>query len=471
MEKEKTEQLVSQSLPAKPTLSRWWWLGIAVIMVVVGFLLIRGSNPQITPAAEEENHHQEEAHGGSEVLLSPEVEKAARIEIESISGQPEGRFIRTTGSVEANQLQTQQVSAQVSGRLEQVRVTVGMSVKAGMVLAELSSPLVAEMHGKLHEAETQLGIAQRNYERVQKVENRISLLQARARLDEAQANLTRTQKLIELGAGAGKDLIAAETAYQNAKAEFDFQNNINLSREVQEAKAALESAQLDVDHKRNGLKAVGGVSVCDTHSNEENTALVPITAPVSGIVTERLVNAGVGIEPGKPLFTITNLSSVWVITNIPVAEMLRLTMNSTAVIRPSNPESLQLTGKVTYLDPLVNETTRTARVRVEVDNPGNTLRIGMFVNVELQTADDSAGPVEIVIPAQAVQRMGEQSVVFLPKADEAGAYEVREVEVGEESSERVRITAGLQPGEKIVVKGAFTLKTQLMKGELGGHDD
>jgi len=115
------------------------------------------------------------------------------------------------------------------------------------------------MHGKLHEAETRLALAEQTYSRVQRAENRASVLQAKARLDEAEATLRRTQKLVELGAGAGKDLLAAEAAYKTAKAEYDYQSNISLNREVQEARAEVETARVEVSHIRNSLRTLGAM--------------------------------------------------------------------------------------------------------------------------------------------------------------------------------------------------------------------
>ncbi|HCA60141.1 MAG TPA: hypothetical protein DEP46_19425, partial [Blastocatellia bacterium] len=82
-------------------------------------------------------------------------------------------------------------------------------VNQGAILANISSPQLAELHGKLNEARNRLDIGRKNLERVQKTENRVSILQAKAKLDEADATLRRTKRLIELGAGAGKDLISA----------------------------------------------------------------------------------------------------------------------------------------------------------------------------------------------------------------------------------------------------------------------
>ncbi len=172
------------------------------------------------------------------------------------------------------------------------------------------------------------------------------------------------------------------------------------------------------------------------------------------------------------MFTISNLASVWVMASVPVSQIGKLKPNDPATIRTPNPDDQPLTGVINYLDPLINETTRTAQVRIEVDNPKERLRVGMFVTIEFRVKPGGGASFqnEVIIPAQAVQHVGNQAIVFLPKADEPGAFEVREIEIGDESNGLVRLQAGLKSGEKIVTQGSFTLKTQLLKGEMGEHD-
>ncbi|MGH9937860.1 MAG: efflux RND transporter periplasmic adaptor subunit, partial [Blastocatellia bacterium] len=125
-----------------------------------------------------------------------------------------------------------------------------------------------------------------------------------------------------------------------------------------------------------------------------------------------------------------------------------------------------------YIDPVLNEETRTARVRVEVTNPRDRLKVGMFAEVGFQTGAAEQGKAmesELVIPEEAVQRINERTVVFLPKEGEQGHFEARDVELGGVTGGYQRIISGLKPGERIVSKGSFTLKTQLMKGEMGEH--
>lgn len=436
-----------------------------VALVGIYLIFLRSSEkPPVqvnTEAAHEDNEQ--------EVKLSPEALVAAGIEIEGVTERPAVALLQATGTIEPNQQQSQQATPLVGGRIERVNVSLGDRVRAGAVLAVIASPQIAQMHGKLHEAETQHALAERNLDRVLRAENRVAVLSAKARLDEADATLRRVRRLVELGAGAGKDLIAAETAQRTAKAEYEFQINISLNREVQEARAAVETARVDVSHIRDEMRALGApVPEGERHSHDNDTSLVAVRAPMSGAIIERLINAGAGVEAGKPLFTIGDYSTVWAIANVPEAQISLVHVGTPVEITAAALGNTTSSGRVAYIDPQLNEDTRTARVRIEMPNTTERLKTGMFVQVSFQ-AGASTGDQELVIQSEALQRIEDRTVVFIPKDQEPGAFEVREVQVGAESGGYTRVLAGLELGQKVVTKGSFTLKTQMMKGELGDH--
>lgn len=456
---------------------------IVAVFALAALLLWRGGRtPDSTnlkvsteagKAAGGEGHGEGGEHGeGEEVMLTPEAREAAGLEIEGVTERPAVALLRVTGTVETNQQQSQQATPLVGGRVERVNAALGDFVRAGQVLAVITSPQIAQLHGKLHEAETALALAERNLQRVNRAENRVAVLSAKAKLDEADATLRRTRRLIELGAGAGKDLIAAETAYKTAKAEYDFQSNISLNKEVQEARAAVETARVDVAHIRDEMRSLG-VNIAEGERDDDhsrNTSLVTLLAPVSGSVTERLVNAGAGVEAGTPLFTIANTSTVWVIANVPEAQIGLLRPGTPAEVRSAALGGDAFAGRVNYIDPRLDEETRTGKVRVELPNPGGRLRAGMFVEVGFQAGTGAAEGQELVVREEAIQRVGERTVVFLPKEDEENGFEVREVQVGAVRDGYARIIGGLKLGERVVTKGSFTLKAQMQKGEMGDHD-
>jgi cobalt-zinc-cadmium efflux system membrane fusion protein len=415
-----------------------------------------------------------EEHGESnEVELAPDALEAAKIEYVDVTERPAVTLLNVTGTVEANQQRVQQVTPLVGGRVDRVLVALGDRVRAGAPLAVVASPQIAEMHGKLHEAETRLKNAERNLARAKKAENRAAVLSAKARLEEAEAALKRMRRLIELGAGAGKDLIAAETAYKTAKAEYDFQTNISLNKELAEAQAEADTARVDVQHTRDGLRALGApVSESEQDCNSCDVSLVTVRAPISGTVIERLINAGAGIEAGKPLFTVADISTLWIIANAPEAQVGRLRVGAPAEARSAALGGNVVSGRVTYIDPVLSQETRTARVRVEIKNPQERLKVGMFVEIGFQAAaaeKSEAMERELVIPEEAVQRVNERTIVFLPKEGEKGRFEARDVELGGVTRGYQRVISGLKSGERVVSKGSFTLKTQMLKGEMGEH--
>jgi len=459
--------------PVKKQLHAWIVTGVIMALICaagLAWILSARSAADTTVAAEEkqEESGHSENETGREVKLDPEMIESADIETETVTQRPAISKLYVTGAVELNAEQTEMATPLVGGRIEHVFYGVGDNVRKGAVLAVISSPQLAQMHGKLHEAKTRYELAERNLVRVQKAENRSAVLQAKAKLDEAAATLKRTKRLIDLGAGAGKDLVTAETAYKTAKAEYDFQSNIALNRELQEAKADVETSRADLHHIEDELRSLGVPTESggdDDHRGD--TSLVALRAPLSGVITERKFNAGAGIEAATPIFAISNLSTVYIIANVPEANISKLNIGAVAEIR--SPNIGVLSGRVSYIDPQLDETTRTARVRLEVPNSGGRLRAGMFTEVGFYAGTSEATGEELAVRSIAIQREGDKTIVFIPKDDEPGAFEVREVEIGGESEGYTIILNGLKIGEKVVTKGSFVLKAQLAKGDLGDH--
>lgn len=428
-------------------------------------------NSEVSVSAEKDEKKSEEKGEGNakEIKLDPETLESAGIETEGVTQRPAVALLKVTGTIESNPQQTQQVSPLVGGRIEEVYVSIGDHVTAGQTLATIMSTEIVESYGKLREAQNRLELAQRNLDRVKRAENQVNILQAKAKLDEAEATLKRTKRLIELGAGAGKDLISAETNYKTAKADYDFQRNIPLNREIQEAEGARKTAEIEAMQQRQSLEALG-IAVGSGKADARTVALVQLRAPLTGIVTERMVAPGAGIQAGQAIFTLSNISSLWVTANVPEQQMSMIRIGTPAEVHsPALGEKIN--ARVTYIDPQISEDTRTARVRLAVPNPGERLRAGMFAEVGFQTSTGATTGEELVVPTTAIQRIGEKTVVFVPEEGEAGSFKVREVETGGEIEGYTRIKSGLELGEKVVTKGSFTLKTQLQKGEMGDDDD
>jgi len=465
------ETITTEVSESKPKKMFAWILTASIVglLAIAGFAWIVSKRSATavsveTDAAKTEEKKDEEA--GKSVKLEPELLASAKLETEGVTQRPAIAKLYVTGAVELNPEKTEMATPLVGGRIENVYYGVGDYVNQGAVLATISSPQVAQLHGKMHEARTQLELAQRNLVRVNKSENRVSVLQAKAKLDEADANLKRTRRLVELGAGAGKDLVAAETNYKTARANYDFQSNISLNKEIQEAKAAVETLQVDVTHIEDEMRSLGvsyNRNQPDDHTKD--TSLVAVRAPLSGVVTERKFNAGAGIEAATAIFAISNLSTVYVIANVPEASVSRLSVGSVAEIK--SPSIGTINGRISYIEARLDETTRTARVRLEVSNGNGKLREGMFAEVGFYAGTNETSGEELVVKSDAIQRTGNKIIVFVPRQGEAGVFEARAVEIGGETEGYTRIISGLKLGETVVTKGSFTLKTQLEKSAMG----
>lgn len=445
---------------------RRWLVGVAALVLVAIFALVfwPGGKASKNGSDESRTDNESGSNEADEVALSLEALNTIGIETEDVTERAAVAQVKVTGAVEANAEREQMVVPLVSGRVGAVFVSLGQRVTRGTVLATIESQQIAELRGQLLEAESKLALATANVERVKQTANRAGVISAKAKLDLAEKTLDRQRRLLELGAGSLKEVQAAETEYQTAKAEYDFQSNIAIKRDVQQAENERETARAVVERLRQGLAALGA-----NPDNSKANATVPVTSPSSGVVIKREVNAGAGIQEGNPLFTIADISTVWVIANVPEAQINSLRVGTPAQVRSAALSESVLAGHIAYIDPQLNEETRTARVRVEVPNFGEKLKVGMFVEVGFQTGTATGN--ELVVREEAIQRIGDRSVVFIPEEGEPGHFKVRDVEVGGQVDGYRRIVSGLTLGERVVTKGSFTLKSRLLKGQFGEDKD
>jgi len=396
---------------------KWIIAAVVALLAIIAIVVIRSrdAKPAATTQASAEGEEQHEGEAEGLIELTAEGMTAAGIQYAQVTERVAVAPLKATGTIEANQQRMQQVTPLVSGRVERVFAVAGDRISAGQVLAILSSPEIAELHGKEIEA------------------------QARASL--AQSSLRRLRRLSELGAAAGKDLAAAEAEAQTAQAE--------------------------VGHIRASLAALGSDERVKGHS----ISSLSLRAQISGTITERHVNAGAGVQAGAPLFSIADLSTVWVIANVPESQINNMRMGTAAEVRsPALGQSIAR-GRITYIDPMLNEETRTARVRLDVANPKEQLRIGTFVEVNFESgaAARTDAPTELVVPVEAIQTVENKTVVFVP-AGKPGHFKAREIQAGEQTGGLRKVTAGLTAAERVVTTGSFVLKTQMLKGEMGDHD-
>lgn len=439
---------------------RGWLVAFAImgVAVVLSFLLwMNLSKHGEAPSSESET---QEAETRSVELSEKNLQ---RIEVvTATTKRPTGSF-SVAATVEPNQQQLQQITPLVAGRVSDIYVSLGDQVTRGMLLVRIDSPQVAELHGKLHEAETRLRLAKITLNRVQQAANRVNILKAKATLDEAESTLKRTKQLVSEGLTARKDLVAAQSEYERAKADYNFQKDISLNREVAEAKAEYSTALTEAEHIKDGLRALDAHLPAEGEGKEHDISSIELHSPISGTVIERFANPGTGFEQGKPLLTIANTSNLWVIANVPEKQMRHVRVGSRARVIIGKKT---VSGTVNYVDPRLNEDTRTARVRIEISNPGGKIQVGSFAQVEFGTPVETSA--DLFVPEAAVQTVEGDSVVFVK--EDSGQFAIRKVQVGPAVEGMIPVLSGLRQSESVAANGSFVLKSKLLKEKLGDED-
>ena len=223
-----------------------------------------------------------------------------------------------------------------------------------------------------------------------------------------------------------------------------------------------------VQSRRSRLTLLGmtNTQIDRLSSASDITAAIAIPAPIDGVITARTANAGLNVDPASPLFTVVDLSEVWLVGDLYERDFARVRVGNSATVTTSAYPDLLLEGKVSYIDPAVNPQTRTARVRVEVPNRDRRLRLGMYaemnVREESRESMESKEPTEskVVVPRAAVQMVGDRAVVYVADRNQADRFFEREVRLGAASGENVVVISGLQAGDPVVVKGSFSLRAE-----------
>jgi membrane fusion protein, heavy metal efflux system len=348
------------------------------------------------------------------VSLSQDALKRAGIELATVTTGAGAAGVRIPGMVEPNAYKQIVVTPVVAGRVTRVLVELGDQVRRGQTLAQLFSPELAE--------------AQTKY------------LSAKAELDAHERELDRTTKLVAIGAASQQEL------------------------ERLHAEHAAKLAGVQSLRSRLVLLGMPASTIDGLAPGREVDATTNITAPGAGVVTERDANVGVNVDTGTKLFTVVDLSTVWVVGALYEKDFSRVRVGSTATVTTSAYPGLSLTGRVSYIDPQVSPDTRTARVRVEVPNPRQELRLGMYADIEVETRAPGQA---VMIPRSAVQTVGDRQVVYVANASEPGKFVEREVRLGEAAGEQVEVVSGVKPGDRVVSKGSFFVRAERERLGLG----
>lgn len=243
-------------------------------------------------------------------------------------------------------------------------------------------------------------------------------------------------------------------------AEQEWRRVSALGREAV-AGRRINEAKIAVDRARAKAQAYGLPGTSSGSVNGQFT----LSAPHAGRITEDAFVVGERIEPGKPLFRLVDESRVWVDAKLPSGTMSRVVPGSQATIVFAGE---RLTGTVQHSAHRTSDATRNAVVRIEVPNKGDRLHGGDFVDVFFESAAGRASATTLSVPNDALVQFQGDTVVF--RRNREGALEPVPVRPGEVIGDRTVIREGLKPGDVVAIKGAFAIKSQMLKSQLGEEE-
>lgn len=348
---------------------------------------------------------------GNTVTLATDVLERAGIKIEPVALRPLNAEYAFSGSVEVDETRLAHVGPRISGRALEVYANLGDHVKKGQPLALIDSPDVAEAQSQYLKAKTNLDVAEKSYER---------------------AKIVLEGKVISTG-----EFQKREGEYLSAQAD---------------ARVAEDRLHL------LGMTDAEIASIGKAHSINSR---VPIFSPISGSVIERHLTVGEVVEPAKPLFSVADLKSLWVIADIPEGDIPKIRRGAAVSIAVTPYPEKAFRGKINYISETVNPETRTIKVRADVENTKGMLKPEMFATVRISSGEKKSF---LSVPESAIQLDGDKTVVFVTR--DGNTFEKRVIEAGPALDGFHQVISGLKEGERVVTKGAFTLKSETLKGTM-----
>lgn len=386
------------------TFLRKLYLFALVFSAIIFFMLLSGCSSKDVPDSETKaiSSVPEESEANEDVIkLSNTEVQQSQLTVTPASKRAVQDQLTFTANIQANQNKLAHVTPRIEGKLSKVIANLGDRVKTGQILAEIDSIQMGEARAQYRSSKTDLALAQANFDRI--------------------------SKLYEDKVVPQKQLIESQSALERAK------------------------SALYADSER--LRMYGGLT-------EQNGSTYLLKAPFDGIVIEKNVVIGELASPANTIFTIADMSSVWIDADVPERDLQSLAVGKSASVTVTAYPDEVFQGKVSYLSSVVDKTTRTVKARIELPNPNLKLRIDMFAKVLFS----HAGTKDVfVVPNSAVVMVQGIPNVYI---NEKGGFTPRAVELGSRYNEVVEIKSGLKEGELVVQTGVYALKARQLKSQI-----
>ncbi len=335
------------------------------------------------------------------------------------------RVLAVAGQVGVDEAHTSHLGTLADGRIEAVNVLPGAAVRKGQVLGSLHSHAVHETVG--------------------------ALVQAYAAADRQR------------GAVAFARQAQARYHHLYSIQAASLEESQRSDGELLQAQQMLADAEASVHMEREHLSEL--LQVAPETLNPRNLydrELIPIRSPISGVVIARNISVGQVVDTGTVAFDISNLATVWVTAAVNQESLSLLHRGAAADVLTEGFPNQVFHGRVAMIGDTLDPETRTVPVRVVVPNPGTKLRPGMFASAHIA---EPATHDAVFVPENALQNINGMTVVFV--TSDGSTFQARTVEVGTRSMGKAEIVNGLQPGDRVVVNGAFMVKSEMLKGTMG----
>ncbi len=362
-------------------------------------------------AGHEGGHEKEDSDA---VTLSAEQQKSSGIEVKQVTVENIAIPLSATAAIEINMDRSAKISPRVTGKAVRIIASQGDRVKAGQALVWLDSVELNQTWSDYIKSKGKVDLARRNFQR--------------------------------------------ETTL--------FEKKISPEKDVLKAKQELEEAEADINFARERFRLFGiDVSQFESSKGNGNHPLIPVTSPLGGVVLEKTVTQGEMVNSEKTLFTVADLSTLWVVIDVYEKDISRLRLGTGVKVSVTAFHDKTFRGKISYIGDVIDEKTRTEKARVTIDNSSGLLKPGMFATV---LTEPIGGGTErlMAVPEEAAVIEGSNRYVFIQTAPDK--FKRRNIEAGRTIGDRVEVISGLKEGEKVAVKGSFMLKSELKKGELEG---
>jgi cobalt-zinc-cadmium efflux system membrane fusion protein len=360
-------------------------------------------------AGEKKEGKEGHAEGAEELTLTAEEAERAGVKVEAIKSESLGETLQVTATIRPDQDRLARVAPRIEGRILSAPAKLGDRVRAGQTLATLDSVDVAEAHATWVQSQTELRIAEADFKRAESL--------------NAEEIIPR------------KDFLRAQ--------------------------ADRDKAAAAVRNAADRLRLLGGAQAASGSA----VAGFAVTAPFAGTVIEKKVTLGELGSPGEPMFTIADLSRVWIQADLPEAALAKVRMGANAKVTVTAYPGETFSGRVGHIGAMLDKETRTIAARIEVANADGRLKPEMFATATIEAGGDKREV--IALPDAAIVLLEGQPTVFVY---EQGAYEARQVDPGERVGGRTVLKSGVKAGDQVVTSGAYALKARKLKSQLGhGH--